>query len=336
MKNKLLLVYGTRPEYLKLKPLIEELKNEKINFKVLFTGQHVDIGQFGYDYSFNIDNVGINRLDIIVKSVMDKLSYIEGITHVLVQGDTTTALAITLSAFHNKLQVIHLEAGLRTYDVDNPYPEETNRRLISIISNINFCPTENNYQNLINEMCLNDCYVVGNTVIDNLISYKEKCCYENKVLITLHRRENHDTIIEWFNVINELAKLHPELEFILPIHPNPKVRDYSYILTNVNVIQPLNHDDLLELLVKCKMVITDSGGIQEECSFFNKKCLTCRITTERPEAIGMSTILIQKPDELINIFQKEINDYVINYECPYGTGNTSKKIVNILKSNYNF
>jgi len=211
MKNKLLLVYGTRPEYLKLKPLIEELKNEKINFRVLFTGQHVDIGQFGYDYSFNIDNVGINRLDIIVKSVMDKLSYIEDITHVLVQGDTTTALAITLSAFHNKLQVIHLEAGLRTYDVDNPYPEETNRRLISIISNINFCPTENNYQNLINEMCLNDCYVVGNTVIDNLISYKEKCCYENKVLITLHRRENHDTIIEWFNVINELAKLHPEL-----------------------------------------------------------------------------------------------------------------------------
>lgn len=336
MKNKLLLVYGTRPEYLKLKPLIEELKYEKINFKVLFTGQHVDIGQFGYDYCFNIDNGGINRLDIIVKSVMDKLSYINGITHVLVQGDTTTALALALSAFHNKLKVIHLEAGLRTYDIQNPYPEETNRRLISIISNINFCPTENNYQNLINEMCLNDSFVVGNTVIDNLLDYKEKCVYDNKVLVTLHRRENHILITEWFTKINELAKLHPELEFILPIHPNPKVRECSYLLTNVNVIDPLNHNDLLELLIKCKIVITDSGGIQEECSFFNKKCLTCRITTERPEAIGMSTIMVETPEELPNIFEKELLNYNINFTCPFGDGNTSKKIVNILKTYYNF
>lgn len=330
----ILLAYGTRPEYIKIKPLVDKFNTEGFPYKTLFTGQHTDlVNDLKPDYTIDIKN-GLNRLDSIIQSVMNVLPNIkqdDGITHVLVQGDTASVLAVALSAFNNGIKVIHLEAGLRTYNNDNPYPEEQYRRLVSQITDIHLCPTMMSRNNLENERILGMKYVVGNTVLDNLVSYKDECEYTNKILVTLHRRENHEQMDKWFIEVDKLAEKYPEYEFILPIHPNPNVQKHRNLLKHVNVIDPLPYDELLNLLVKTRLVITDSGGLQEECSFFNKKCLTCRKVTERPEAVGESTIMVSSPEDLYGLFIFHINEYEIDYKCPFGNGNSSDKIMKILK-----
>jgi UDP-N-acetylglucosamine 2-epimerase (non-hydrolysing) len=328
----LLIAFGTRPELLKCQPLINMLKKHRIKYKTLFTGQHEDLlKNIEFNYKLKIKN-GENRLDSIVESVMNKKLLWKNITHVLVQGDTTSVLAVALAAFHRKIKVIHLEAGLRTYDNENPYPEEQNRRLVSQITDIHLCPTELSRANLENERILGEKYVVGNTVLDNLLEYKDKCEYSNKILITMHRRENHHWLDKWFIEIDKLAEKYSDYEFILPLHPNPNVQQHKNLLKNVNVVDPLPYDDLLNIMVKTKLIITDSGGIQEEASFFQKKCLTCRKFTERPEAVNKSTFLVERPENLSEIFDKYILDYEINYESPFGDGHSSEKIVKILKN----
>jgi UDP-N-acetylglucosamine 2-epimerase (non-hydrolysing) len=330
----ILFAYGTRPEFIKIKPILDKFKERDIQHKVLFTGQHedlLDIMPVDYELAV-IDGYSChNRLDCIIKAVMNRKNIWKGITHVLVQGDTTSVLAVALAAFHRNVKVIHLEAGLRTYDNKNPYPEEQNRRLVSQITDFHLCPTELNRTNLENERILGEKFVVGNTVLDNLIEYKDKCEYTNKILITMHRRENHHWLDRWFNEINKLADLHFDLEFIIPLHPNPNVQKHKHLLKNVNVIEPLLHEKLIKLLIQSKIVITDSGGLQEECSFFNKKCLTCRKVTERPEAIGQSTIMIDNPDQLKTKFNQHIMEYEINYESPFGDGYSAEKIFEIIK-----
>jgi len=328
----ILLTYGTRPEFIKIKPLIDEMEKENIPFKTLCTGQHKDILINKADFIMEMVNYGENRLDNIIQNCLNLPNeWFENISHILVQGDTTSVVGLSIAALHRKINVIHLEAGLRTYDTENPFPEENNRRIVSTIAKIHLCPTELNANNLYKENVTENVFVVGNTVLDNLIEYKEKCEYTNKVLVTIHRRENHKNIHEWFTEINELAKKHSELEFILPLHPNPNVQKHKSILTNVKLIEPLNHQDLLELLVKTKMVITDSGGLQEECSFFNKKCLVCRKITERPESLGLSSFLVENPEYLITMFNEQIKNYEINVKSPYGDGYTAKKIIKIFK-----
>jgi UDP-N-acetylglucosamine 2-epimerase len=325
----ILLAFGTRPEYLKIKPLIEEFDQEEISYKLLFTGQHKDLlKDIEVDQEIKIPNSG-NRLDRVVGSVMNNIIW-SGIDFVLVQGDTTSVLAVALSAFHNQKKVIHLEAGLRTYDKQNPYPEETNRRIVSAIAEIHLCPTELSKQNLITEKIEGDIYVVGNTVLDNLKQYKDECEYTNKILVTLHRRENHLLIDKWFQQINKLAEDYSDYEFILPIHPNPNVQKHKDLLTNVKVVDPLPYNELLELLVKTRLVITDSGGLQEECSFFNKKCLVCRKITERPESLGLTSFLVETPDRLRLMFDQHIDKYDLDIQCPYGDGNSASRIIEIL------
>ncbi len=334
----ILLCYGTRPEWIKIKPLIEEFKKNNIEYLTLFTGQHSTlIGEHNPDYAIDIeDTLHVNRLDCVVKSIMGVFTKIllnpQSISYVMVQGDTTTAMAIALSAFHNGVKVIHLEAGLRTYDRENPYPEEINRRIISQIADIHLCPTFEAENNLHYEGLSGKFFVVGNTVIDNLLPYKNKCEYTNKILITLHRRENHHWMEEWFKWIDYLAYAYQQYEFILPMHPNPNVQKHRNILTHVNVVEPLPYEKMLDLLVKTRLVITDSGGLQEECSFFNKKCLVCRKVTERPEAIGQSSFMIDNPVELVEIFVQHHNNFEINYECPFGDGHSAEKITQILKT----
>jgi UDP-N-acetylglucosamine 2-epimerase len=328
----ILLAFGTRPEYLKIKPLIKEFDKENIDYQILFTGQHVDLlKDIEADQSIIIKNGG-NRLDAVVGSIMNNIIWTD-IDYVLVQGDTSSVLSVALSAFHHKIPVIHLEAGLRTYDKENPYPEEINRMLVSRIADYHLCPTEYSLNNLIKEQTDGKFSVVGNTSLDNLLEWKEKCEYTNEVLITMHRRENHEIMDVWFKTINKIAKNYPELDFIFPLHPNPNVRKHMDLLTakNIELINPLDHKDLLEILVKTRLVITDSGGIQEESSFFNKICLTCRIVTERPEAIGQSTYLIKNPLQLSEIFSKFVNNYVIDYESPFGDGHAAEKIIKIFK-----
>jgi UDP-N-acetylglucosamine 2-epimerase len=328
----ILITYGTRPEYIKVKPLIDEMTSRGMKFKTLFTGQHKDIAPNNADYNLTMINYDGNRLDSVMKNCLNiPNECFEGITYVLVQGDTTSVVGLAITAMNRGIKIIHLEAGLRTYDFQNPFPEEYNRRIVSAISSINLCPTNLNKENLLKENVSGECYVVGNTVLDNLVRYKDKCEYTNKILVTMHRRENHDIIQEWFKVINKLAENHPSLEFIIPLHPNPNVQKHKDLLSNLTIIDPLSHNDMIELLVKTKLVITDSGGLQEECSFFNKKCLVCRTVTERPESINTTSFIVNNPNVLSDIFNEHISGYEVDYKSPYGDGDSSKIICDILE-----
>ena len=330
---KILICYGTRPELIKINPIINELKKRKINFSTLNIRQHTTLINENADYFLEIKNTkNLNRLDTIFSSISEFDEKIfENITHVLVQGDTSTALMCALAAFNRQISVIHLEAGLRTYDVKNPYPEEAYRQMISRIASIHFCPTEENAFNLKNEKIKGSIHVVGNTVLDNLIELRNEISYNNEVLITLHRRENHDKIEQWFKIISQIAISNPELLYTLPIHPNPNVMKHKQLLKNVNVISPLPYDEFLKKLVTCRYLISDSGGIQEEASFLGKKIIVCRKITERPESVGINSVLCSEPSDLISIEKKIRNNYKIDPNNIFGNGNSSKTISSILE-----
>ena len=329
----ILLTFGTRPEYIKIKPLIKVFKENSVEFSVLFTGQHTSLlNKIDKKDKRVIEIVnGESRLDSIVSSILNKNSIFSGISSVLVQGDTTSALSVAIAAFHRKIRVIHLEAGLRTFDFENPYPEEANRQLISRISNLNLCPTKGNRANLLNERVLGTSYIVGNTVLDNLVDLETS--YENKVIVTMHRRENHPLIPDWFLEVEKLANKYKDLDFILPIHPNPNVLRHRDIFEKVKVTSPMDYEDFIKHIASCKLVITDSGGIQEECSFLRKKTIVCRTTTERREVLNKFSFLCDNPKELGKIFTTHIKNYIPKrrYRCPYGNGFSSKKIIGILK-----
>lgn len=323
---KILLCFGTRPEWLKIKPLLKVLDN----YELLFTGQHPDlIKNIKTNYQIHIKD-STNRLDQIISDCLTQFP--DGdFDAVLVQGDTGSSFACALAAFHRKKKIIYLEAGLRTYNLAHPYPEEGYRQMIARISDINLCPTNTSLWNLTLEKTKGESFVVGNTVLDNLLPYKEKCEYTNKILVTLHRRENHELMPKWFKEVNQLAKDNPSVEFIFPLHPNPNVCVHKQLLSHVNVTDPLSHDALLDILAKCKLVISDSGGLQEECSFLNKKIIVCRQTTERPE--GKSSghlVMCPLPEKLTGIFGDLINNYRVDSRCPYGDGHSSIKISQIL------
>jgi UDP-N-acetylglucosamine 2-epimerase (non-hydrolysing) len=322
-----LICFGTRPEYIKVQSLINNLKN----VKTCFTGQHTDLLQnINVDFSLNIAEQTNNRLNnIIVNTLLDSTIF-QDINYVIVQGDTTSALSIALSAFNNKIKVIHLEAGLRTYNREDPYPEELNRQLISRIANIHLCPTELNKCNLIKEGITDNIYVTGNTGLDNID--KTNVFYGNKIIITLHRRDNHDIMNKWFEVIEKLANTHSELKFILPIHPNPNVQKHRNILNKVIVIDPLNHNEMINLLKECKFIISDSGGIQEEASFLNKRIIICRKDTERPEVLETHGILCDSPNKLENIFNDININYIVDKHCPFGNGKSYKNIIDIIET----
>ena len=322
----ILLCFGTRPEWLKIKPLIKQLDN----YKLLFTGQHPDLlKDIEVDYKIIISESN-NRLDQLISDCLTQFPNGD-FESVLVQGDTASAFACAIGAFNRGLKIYYLEAGLRSYNLNHPYPEEAYRQMISRISDVNICPTELSRDNLISEKVNGICQVVGNTVLDNLLPYKTQCEYGNKVLVTLHRRENHHWLDEWFKQIDRIAGENKELEFILPIHPNPNVQKHKPLLKNVNIVDPMTHSELLEVLVKTKFVISDSGGLQEEGSFFNKKVIVCRKTTERPEGIETGHLyLCDNPNELYYLFEVINKNYKITSECPYGDGKSSIKIKNIL------
>jgi UDP-N-acetylglucosamine 2-epimerase (non-hydrolysing) len=302
---------------------------KKSQYKLLFTGQHPDLlKDVEVDYQIKI-NQSDNRLDSIISDCM--LQFPNGdFEGVLVQGDTGSAFGCALAAFNRQLKIYYLEAGLRSYNLEHPYPEEGYRQMISRISNVNFAPTELSFDNLIEEKVSGETHIVGNSVLDNLLEYKTGE-YGNQVLVTLHRRENHHWMDDWFREINILAMENPDLEFILPIHPNPNVQKHRGLLTHVTITDPLEHKQLIEILRKCRLVISDSGGLQEEGSFFNKKVIVCRTTTERPEGLDTGHLyLCPSPSNLRVLFGLINKDYYIDTKCPYGDGKTSEKILDIL------
>lgn len=322
----ILLCYGTRPEWIKIKPLIKVFE-DKVPYRLLFTGQHADISGGWYHDKLKITE-GTNRLDSIFSSVMNNINF-DGVNNVLVQGDTATCLAVGLSAFNHKVPVIHLEAGLRTYDLNHPYPEEGYRQMLSRITDVHLCPTNNAKTHLLRDSVGGEIHVVGNTVLDNLIDTESS--YGGEVLVTIHRRENHHIIDDW---MIELDNLDENITVIR--HPSPIVTDAVGKLKNVNVIDPLPHEEMVKRIANCKFLITDSGGLQEEGSFFNKKIIICRETTERPEVLEHHGVLCKEPINLSGLVESIQNKYIVDKPCPFGDGRSSEKIMEIImKKNWN-
>lgn len=322
----ILICFGTRPEYIKVKSLIDNLEN----VKTCFTGQHPDLlKNVNVDYNLKLNrNISENRLNNIISNVLSFDNIFNGIDYVLVQGDTSTACAIALSAFNNDIKIIHLEAGLRSNNLKDPFPEEMNRQVIGRLADIHLCPTYFNKENLLKENVSGQIYVVGNTGLDNIS--QQDCEYNNQVLITMHRRDNHHNMDKWFQELEKIANNYSNIEFMIPLHPNPNVQKHKHIFKKVKVVEPMNHEDLVNYVKKCKFVISDSGGLQEECSYLNKKIIVCRKTTERPESIGTHSFMCGEPTELESVVKKINDDYEIHAECPYGDGRSWEKIKNII------
>lgn len=331
----ILIAFGTRPEWIKLKPLIDKIEN-RIPYRLICTGQHkelLDSSTSKYNIIKLEINEGNNRLDNIIASILlNSEPLFKDVKYSLVQGDTTSAFAVALASFNRKIPIIHLEAGLRSWDFYNPYPEEFNRISITNMASIHLCPTESNELNIkLGDNKNSKTFVVGNTVLDNLKDINPSI--NNQVLITMHRRENLAIIDKWFHAINKLAIHNPDLEFIFPMHLNPEIQKYKHILTNITVTNPLNHNKFIDMLSKCGLVITDSGGIQEEAAFLKKKSIVCRQNTERNEGEGVFSYMCWSPDNLDEIFNQTKIE-LVNNKCPYGDGCSSEKILKILLEEY--
>lgn len=327
--NKYLVCFGTRPEYIKVLSLIENMPN----LKTCYIQQHESINlKYPVDMVIPINNK-LSRLNDIISSILENENKFKDLDYIIVQGDTTSALAVALTGFNLGKKIIHLEAGLRTFDRTDPFPEEINRQLITRMAYLHLSPTKLNKQNLINEgIDPNIIHVVGNTGLDQI--KKTNIYYGNSVLITLHRRNNLSNIKEWFQYLENISSNYSELDFIFPMHGNPLIQKHKSIFEKINVIKALNNSDLIELIKRVKFIITDSGGIQEEASYLRKKVIVCRKSTERPEIIGKISILCKEVKDLERCIQMVNSDYKVpnNYISPYGDGNSWKKIKIILDS----
>lgn len=343
----ILVAYGTRPETIKLFPVVRELQRRGIPFKTLFTGQQTDLYADVKDllpvpdYSFAQHFSGADKHNTLAKSFIKICSAAEELfaAHrfgtVVVQGDTTTAWALAQIGFYNKVRIAHVEAGLRTFDLDNPFPEEANRILIGQLAAVNFAPTRGAQLNLERSGARN-VHLVGNTVVDAVQAIRKEYdlvtpANPNKVLVTLHRRENHDIMDQLFDELNRVAVAYPDLDLVLPIHPNPNVQKHRNRFTapNLSVIAPVGYIDMLGMIAESAFIITDSGGLQEEASCFNKKVLIVRETTERPEIVEVGLGRLVGKKILANIeWAKTSPETIIG--SPFGDGHSAEKIVKVL------
>ena len=340
--SSILICYGTRPEVIKLASVMGELTERDVPFQTLFTGQHNELFEDVADLIPKPDiDLDIMKAEQSLADIFGRVS--SGIAPILrqkkpglviVQGDTTTAAAVALAAFYEEIPVGHVEAGLRTYDPQAPFPEEINRQVISRVAHLNWAPTETAAGNLRNEGVRN-VSVTGNTVVDICSRFDLPISYGKKVLVTLHRRENFGNRMEtMFRQLDKLAVEHGDLEFIFPMHPNPQVQRHRDLLGNVNVVQPLQYRPLLELLSEARFVISDSGGIQEECAVFCKKVLVCRDKTERPEGVEVGLAKMVGTD-LDSHFIWANDSPEWEGENPYGNGKAAERIVDsIVDSSY--
>tara|TARA_B100000676_G_C18018863_1_gene811320 strand:+ start:126 stop:1157 length:1032 start_codon:yes stop_codon:yes gene_type:complete len=329
------IAFGTRPEWIKIKPVCQELSRRSVPFTIIFTGQHKDLVteenllQLGANSVRTIvlpsTSPKMSRLDSIASGILTE-DFTEGLSSVMVQGDTTSAFSVALAAFHRGIPVIHLEAGLRTYDLQQPFPEEANRQMISSIASLHLCPTDLAKENLLKEGRSKQSKIVvtGNTALDNIRNIRPT---NNKsVLVTMHRRENHKDMKDWLLNIDTLAKNKPDYHFLIPLHPNPNVTKHRSVLKHVEVVEPMTHPELVRFLASCDYVITDSGGVQEESSFFRKPCVVCRRETERKEGLDNFSILCREPSSLARVFEESKKLKMIG-PSPYGDGHASEKVV---------
>lgn len=360
--KKIMLVFGTRPEAIKMCPLVNELKKRKeLETVVCVTGQHrqmldmvLDAFDVKPEYDLSIMKDKQTLFDVTtnilnnIKMVLEK----EKPDVVLVHGDTSTTFVTALACFYLQIPIGHVEAGLRTYNINSPYPEEFNRQAVSIISKYNFAPTELSKQNLLNEGKKPDSiYVTGNTAIDALkttvhASYThpelEWAKGSRLIMITAHRRENlGEPMHHMFKAIRRVMDEHPDVKAIYPIHMNPVVREaaneYLGGDDRIHIIEPLDVLDFHNFLSRSYLILTDSGGIQEEAPSLGKPVLVMRDTTERPEGIAAGTLKLVGTEEntIYNEFSRLLSDKdeydeMSKASNPYGDGHACERIADIL------
>ena len=361
-KVKVLTVFGTRPEAIKMCPLVLELKKyENITPVVCVTAQHremldqvLEIFDVKPDYDLDIMKTRQSLAGITTRVLegMENVLKEEKPDIVLVHGDTSTSFVAALAAFYEQIKVGHVEAGLRTYDIYSPFPEEMNRQLTGRIAAMNFSPTQRNFDNLIRENVSEDTiYITGNTVIDALkTTVKENYEFENEclknldfdgrrvIIVTAHRRENLGKPLEDIcTAISELVDEYDDIEVVYPVHLNPAVRETVWGILGdkdrVHLIDPLDVMELHNAISRSFMVMTDSGGIQEEAPALAKPVLVLRRETERPEAVAAGTVKIAGVDKkVIKTLAKELLDNPEEYSKmahaanPYGDGEASRRI----------
>lgn len=365
---KVLSVFGTRPEAIKMAPLVKKLKEtDGIESVLCVTAQHremldqvLELFDLVPDYDLNImkPNQTISMITTNVLLGLDEIFEKEKPDIVLVHGDTTTTFAAALSAFYHQASVGHVEAGLRTYDKYSPFPEEINRVLTGHIADIHFAPTERNKENLLREgIGEENIFITGNTVIDALLEVAGKpyefedetlknLDFENKRMITVtcHRRENLGENMEnIFGAIRQIGDEFDDVEIVYPVHMNPKVREIAGRILdgadNIHLIEPLQYQPFVNLQAKSYLIITDSGGMQEEAPSLGKPVLVVRKETERPEAVAAGTVKLAGVDrDTIYKMTKELltdkaaYDKMAHAANPYGDGHACEKIIEILRN----
>jgi len=370
MKIKILFVFGTRPEAIKMAPLVKKFqsRSEKFEIKVCVSAQHREMldqvlrfFDITPDYDMNLMKPNQNLFDITAEGLKGMEKILDDYTpdFIFVQGDTTTAFLGALAGFYRKVKVVHIEAGLRSGDKNSPFPEEINRILAGHLSSVHFAPTPQAAENLIKEGITENVTVVGNTVIDALLlglqiikekgelNYKEKFNFldlsKRLVLVTGHRRESFGKPFEnIFNALKEIAIQFPDVEIVYPVHLNPNVRGPVHQMldgiSNIHLIEPLDYPELIWLMEKCYMVLTDSGGIQEEAPSLGKPVLVMREVTERTEGITAGTAkLVGTDKEVILREAVQLLSDAAAYEKmakavnPYGDGETSGRILSYIE-----
>ena len=380
--KRIMLVFGTRPEAIKMCPLVKEFQKYPQDFEtvVCVTGQHremldqvLEIFEVTPDYDLNIMKQGQDLYDVTSRVLLGMRDVFTECRPdiVLVHGDTTTSMAAAMAAFYQQIPVGHVEAGLRTHNMLSPWPEEMNRQVTGRIADYNFSPTALSEQNLKDENAHGRIFVTGNTVIDALhmvvrklksdealameqVNVLQKVGYDPRrldggrklVLITGHRRENFgDGFISMVTAMKDLSEKYPDVDFVYPMHLNPNVRKpihqvFGHDLTvygNFFFIEPLQYLEFVYLMEKSYLLLTDSGGIQEEAPGLGKPVLVMRNTTERPEALSAGTVKLVGTDHdlIVNevsrlIEDKEYYDSMSKAQNPYGDGLACQRIVNAL------
>ncbi|XOQ17519.1 MAG: UDP-N-acetylglucosamine 2-epimerase (non-hydrolyzing) [Sporanaerobacter sp.] len=365
-KMKVMTVFGTRPEAIKMAPIVKAMeKEERIESIVCVTAQHrqmldqvLNIFDIKPDFDLNIFKPGQTLTEITTKALegLEKVIIENKPDLLLVQGDTTTVFAGALAAFYQKVKIGHVEAGLRSGNLYSPYPEEANRKLTGILTDFHFAPTEKSRENLLKEGYPDEkIFITGNTVIDALFhvvkddyifndELLDGIDFENKkvILMTSHRRENIGKPMEnIFTSIKRIVEDYEDVEVVFPIHLNPKVRDIAYkVFDNhprIHLVEPLDYEPFTNLMAKSYLVVTDSGGLQEEAPSLGKPVLVVREETERPEGILAGTAKLVGTNEekiyreintLLNVKEEYLK--MANAVNPYGDGKAAEKIVDII------
>lgn len=366
-------VFGTRPEAIKMAPVVLEFMKYQDDFKciVVVTAQHrqmldqvLNLFEIKPDYDLNImsDGQTLKTVTILILEGLEKIFVLENPDLILVHGDTTTAFAASLAAFYKKIPIGHVEAGLRSFDMWNPYPEEFNRRMVDLVCHLHFAPTVLAEKNLLREsISSNGIFITGNTGIDALKLGIQKIesgyfsgidtslirlAKEKFILITAHRRENFgQPLMDFCNAIKKLALERSSLHFIYPVHMNPNVKNpVKNILSgifNIHLLEPLDYPNFIFLMKNAFFVVTDSGGLQEEAPALGKPVLVLRKVTERPEAVDAGTVkIIGTETEIVYQWMAQLLDdsdlfmQMANAVNPYGDGKAAQRTIGAVRYFY--